>query len=253
LRRVEARAGIEPAHRGFADPGLTTWLPRPMGDGKVPCMPGPFKSYFEARLSPQPKGSNSGNANLRSSPLIHGSAPPLRAICRKRAQNFPSAIRALAAPIGARPTLPQRDRTLGASLWPITLHPFAPRRLGEARMCPTTTRAPSHSRSSEIATKRHEIARKEENTFFVSSCASLWQFSARQSPPSANSASLRCYPRLESRSAQGRRSIPAGKRCTHVYNRRDSPFAGAGCRHPPNCRQPQPRRHRGAGCSRSGS
>jgi hypothetical protein len=26
---LEARAGIEPAHRGFADLGLTTWLPRP--------------------------------------------------------------------------------------------------------------------------------------------------------------------------------------------------------------------------------
>ena len=27
--RLEARVGIEPTHRGFADLGLTTWLPRP--------------------------------------------------------------------------------------------------------------------------------------------------------------------------------------------------------------------------------
>ncbi len=26
---LEARVGIEPTYRGFADPGLTTWLPRP--------------------------------------------------------------------------------------------------------------------------------------------------------------------------------------------------------------------------------
>src|ERR1700722_6412775 len=26
---MEARVGIEPTHRGFADLGLTTWLPRP--------------------------------------------------------------------------------------------------------------------------------------------------------------------------------------------------------------------------------
>lgn len=26
--RLEARAGIEPAHKGFADLSLTTWVPR---------------------------------------------------------------------------------------------------------------------------------------------------------------------------------------------------------------------------------
>ena len=28
LRDLEARAGIEPAHKGFADLSLTTWVPR---------------------------------------------------------------------------------------------------------------------------------------------------------------------------------------------------------------------------------
>ncbi len=32
---VEAGAGIEPANRGFADLGLTTWLPRRMRVGTV--------------------------------------------------------------------------------------------------------------------------------------------------------------------------------------------------------------------------
>ena len=28
LEKLEARAGIEPAHKGFADLSLTTWVPR---------------------------------------------------------------------------------------------------------------------------------------------------------------------------------------------------------------------------------
>ncbi|SPE17572.1 hypothetical protein SBA5_1040007 [Candidatus Sulfotelmatomonas gaucii] len=42
LRRLEARAGIEPAHKGFADLSLTTWVPRlglsasPVADRPIP-------------------------------------------------------------------------------------------------------------------------------------------------------------------------------------------------------------------------
>jgi len=28
VQKLEARAGIEPAHKGFADLSLTTWVPR---------------------------------------------------------------------------------------------------------------------------------------------------------------------------------------------------------------------------------
>ncbi len=28
MKELEARAGIEPAHKGFADLSLTTWVPR---------------------------------------------------------------------------------------------------------------------------------------------------------------------------------------------------------------------------------
>ena len=29
VQRMEARVGIEPTHKGFADLSLTTWVPRP--------------------------------------------------------------------------------------------------------------------------------------------------------------------------------------------------------------------------------
>src|SRR5271165_2768749 len=42
---LEARAGIEPAHKGFADLSLTTWVPRPApnlqrstGNTQAPCV-----------------------------------------------------------------------------------------------------------------------------------------------------------------------------------------------------------------------
>src|SRR5271154_7180695 len=35
IGELEARVGIEPTHKGFADLSLTTWVPRP---GKAACM-----------------------------------------------------------------------------------------------------------------------------------------------------------------------------------------------------------------------
>ena len=34
---LEARVGIEPTHKGFADLSLTTWVPRPVQYVSVPC------------------------------------------------------------------------------------------------------------------------------------------------------------------------------------------------------------------------
>jgi hypothetical protein len=41
-KRLEARVGIEPTHKGFADLSLTTWVPRPAYHGSVPCEKCPF-------------------------------------------------------------------------------------------------------------------------------------------------------------------------------------------------------------------
>jgi hypothetical protein len=38
---VEARVGIEPTHKGFADLSLTTWVPRP--ERECPACAGPEK------------------------------------------------------------------------------------------------------------------------------------------------------------------------------------------------------------------
>jgi hypothetical protein len=34
IKKLEARVGIEPTHKGFADLSLTTWVPRLMGNMK---------------------------------------------------------------------------------------------------------------------------------------------------------------------------------------------------------------------------
>ena len=51
---LEARVGIEPTHKAFAEPCLTTWLPRRyLGPkAKSVCVPGKFLLMLEAGNEP---------------------------------------------------------------------------------------------------------------------------------------------------------------------------------------------------------
>ena len=71
---LEARAGIEPAHKGFADLSLTTWVPR-LGPGL-----GPVSSHFAVHLVDCCRGGAewSGRRDLNSRPSPwQGDALPL--------------------------------------------------------------------------------------------------------------------------------------------------------------------------------
>ena len=53
---VEARVGIEPTHKGFADLSLTTWVPRPG------CNPSIERSVLQLqRLQPTSRGTEQGS------------------------------------------------------------------------------------------------------------------------------------------------------------------------------------------------
>ena len=70
---LEARAGIEPAHKGFADLSLTTWVPR-LGEGDADCT-NPLK--LNGLLLP-PLCGWSGRRDLNSRPSPwQGDALPL--------------------------------------------------------------------------------------------------------------------------------------------------------------------------------
>src|SRR5690242_11288297 len=72
-KELEARAGIEPAHKGFADLSLTTWVPRP---GRLPKTPG--SSQTSPASMPQLSTVWSGRRDLNSRPSPwQGDALPL--------------------------------------------------------------------------------------------------------------------------------------------------------------------------------
>jgi hypothetical protein len=62
LERLEARVGIEPTHKGFADLSLTTWVPRPCEyvsflDEKSPSVGGGCVQFMERETGVEPATS----------------------------------------------------------------------------------------------------------------------------------------------------------------------------------------------------
>ena len=72
---MEARAGIEPAHKGFADLSLTTWVPRL---GQIAKHAGPSRPPSRARHAGRRGADWSGRRDLNSRPSPwQGDALPL--------------------------------------------------------------------------------------------------------------------------------------------------------------------------------
>jgi hypothetical protein len=63
--RLEARVGIEPTHKGFADLSLTTWVPRPLHKISSPSGMCPLRAAGDLRL---PRLANAGQ-NSRAGQL----------------------------------------------------------------------------------------------------------------------------------------------------------------------------------------
>ena len=76
-RSLEARAGIEPAHKGFADLSLTTWVPRPWVAASTWGQSwGSFQTAFRANSFRGAVWSGRRDLNSRPSPW-QGDALPL--------------------------------------------------------------------------------------------------------------------------------------------------------------------------------
>ena len=72
---MEARVGIEPTHKGFADLSLTTWVPRP---GKAACFFGDTDHSYRSQPDVRRRAEWSGRRDLNSRPSPwQGDALPL--------------------------------------------------------------------------------------------------------------------------------------------------------------------------------
>src|ERR1700691_6045066 len=75
IEELEARAGIEPAHKGFADLSLTTWVPRL---GQIAEHAGPSRPLSRTRHPGRGGADWSGRRDLNSRPSPwQGDALPL--------------------------------------------------------------------------------------------------------------------------------------------------------------------------------
>ena len=63
---MEARAGIEPAYRSFADSGLTTWLPRQRLKGMFSYKIHPFVTFKLFFVAPELLSLHSASVFSRS-------------------------------------------------------------------------------------------------------------------------------------------------------------------------------------------
>src|SRR5256884_5709488 len=83
-KRLEARVGIEPTHKGFADLSLTTWVPRPslLDDQSVRLC---FCREFAERSDPS-RGARR-RLNHRDAEELREKSPPWR-LCGRKITKF---------------------------------------------------------------------------------------------------------------------------------------------------------------------